>query len=113
MDEVLKIGNVRHSIVHLEAKESCYLPWDAIHTYGGAEVQNHVFALALGERSDDRPGRCIIGIPCIGSSSDPRLAELNAVTIATAGSRTHAVASYYSDCALCDLMILKPNVLLE
>lgn len=47
-----------------------------------------MFAVAHGERSDERLGRCIIGIPCIGSCSDPRLADRNAVDIATAGSRT-------------------------
>jgi hypothetical protein len=69
--------------------------------------------VALGERSDERPGRRIMCIPCIGSCSDPRLADGNAVDIATAGSRTQSVASYYSDCAVCHRMLIKPDVLLE
>lgn len=47
------------------------------------------------------PMRALGAVPCIGSCSDPRLADLKAEDIATAGSRTPPVASYYSDCAVC------------
>ena len=45
--------------------------------------------------------RALGAVPCIGSCSGPRLADLNAEDIATAGSRTPPVASYYSDCTVC------------
>lgn len=47
------------------------------------------------------PMRALGAVPCIGSCSVPRLADLNAEDIATAGSRTAPVASYNYDCAVC------------